>query len=108
MTKLDGVVTCHWLTPTRIMPHPFCFEADARPWSCLRDGRPGPLNAAELRRCATCSRWESRTLDAVKRDLAFETWGSVFRFRPSGRSRMDGGTSHGIRGASKRTGRGFL
>jgi hypothetical protein len=75
MTKLDGVVTCHWLTPTRIMPHPFCFEADASPWSCLRDGRPRPLNAAELSRCATCSRWESRTLDATKRDLVFETWG---------------------------------
>jgi hypothetical protein len=75
MTKPDGAVACHWLAPTRIMPHPFCFAADARPWTCLRDGRPRPLNAAELSQCATCPRWEPRTLDASKRDLAFETWG---------------------------------
>ncbi len=40
----------------------------------LRDGRPRPLNAAALTRCATCSGWEARTLDAAKRDLVFGTW----------------------------------
>jgi hypothetical protein len=68
-------VTCFWLTPTRILPHPFSFDAGTRPWSCVRNGCPRPLNADELHQCAVCARWEPRTLDATKRDLAFETWG---------------------------------
>ncbi len=71
----ENAVTCHWLTPTRILPHPDCFEAGSRPWSCLRDGRPRALHVTELRQCATCARWEPRTLDATKRDLVYETWG---------------------------------
>jgi hypothetical protein len=75
MTSPDTVNTCHWLTPTRSMPHPFSCEAAVKPWSCLRDGRPRPLDMSDLRQCATCARWEPRTLDAAKRDLAYETWG---------------------------------
>jgi hypothetical protein len=75
MANPDNAVTCHWLTPTRIMPHPYGFEAGVRPWSCLRDGCPRPLDMSELRQCATCPRWEPRTFDATKRDLVFETWG---------------------------------
>ena len=75
MTSPDNAVTCHWLTPTRIMPHPYWFEAGVKPWSCLRDSYPRPLDMSELRQCATCTRWERRTFDATKRDLVFETWG---------------------------------
>jgi hypothetical protein len=57
------------------MPHPFSYEAAERPWTCLRDGRPRALNCCELERCTVCPRWEPRTLDDAKRDLAFETWG---------------------------------
>lgn len=75
MTGCDNSVTCYWLTPTRIMPHPFSYEAEAKPWTCLRDGRPRPMDAGERSQCAACPRWEPRTLDATSRDLAFETWG---------------------------------
>jgi len=71
----DHVVTCHWLTPTRIMPHPFSYEAQHKPWACLRDGRPHALTCDELDRCPACPRWEQRTLDDVGRDIAYETWG---------------------------------
>ena len=75
MERTDHPVTCHWLTPTRIMPSPYWFEAGVRPWSCLRDGCPRPLDGNELHQCATCARWEPRTFDSVKRDLVFEAWG---------------------------------
>jgi hypothetical protein len=75
MLVTDIPVTCHWLTPTRIMPHPFSYEAAEKPWTCLRDGRPHALTCGELERCAVCARWEPRTLDDTGRDLAFETWG---------------------------------
>ena len=75
MSTHDGRVTCFWLTPTRILPHPFSFDAGARPWSCLRASCPRPLSADQLDQCAACPRWEPRTFDAARRDLAFETWG---------------------------------
>ena len=70
-----ATATCHWLTPTRIMPHPFSFDADTRPWTCLRDGAPRALCNDEFEACSACPRREARTLDAVKRDIAYETWG---------------------------------
>jgi hypothetical protein len=75
MDSTNDAVTCHWLTPTRLMPSPHCLEAAGRPWSCVRDGHPRPLDMGELHQCATCARWEPRTFDAVKRDLIFEAWG---------------------------------
>ena len=75
MNAPNNFVTCQWLTPTRIMPHPFSNEAGEKPWACLRDGRPRTLTCNELHECANCPRWEARTLDDVRRDLAFETWG---------------------------------
>ena len=75
MTGPENVVTCEWLTPTRLMPYPYGFDADVKPWSCIRDGCPRPLTMSELRECATCSRWEQRTFEASKRDLLFEAWG---------------------------------
>ena len=59
------------------MPHPIRLEAGVRPWSCLRNGYPHPLDMSELRHCATCPRWEPRAFDATKRDLVFETWGGI-------------------------------
>jgi hypothetical protein len=75
MTGSANPVSCHWLTPTRILPHPYSFEANVRNWSCLRDGSPRPLDSSELCQCATCPRWEPRSFDATKRDIVFETWG---------------------------------
>jgi hypothetical protein len=75
MNDPHDLVTCHWLTPTRNLPHPYSFEANAGNWSCLRDGSPRPLDSSELCQCATCLRWEPRSFDATKRDIVFETWG---------------------------------
>jgi hypothetical protein len=69
--------TCYWLTPTRLMPEPYRFAANTRPWSCVRDICPRPLSACELESCETCARWEQRTFDAVRRDLVVEAWGGV-------------------------------
>jgi len=69
------MVTCHWLTPTRILPHPFSYEAGAKPWTCLCRDVPHALDNCELEACATCPRWQARSLDDVKRDIAYETWG---------------------------------
>jgi hypothetical protein len=69
------MVTCHWLTPTRILPHPFSFEAGAKPWTCLCREPPHALDCLELEACATCPLWLARSLDDVKRDVAYETWG---------------------------------
>jgi hypothetical protein len=77
MTRPANDVACHWLTPTRLMPQPYWLDAGVHPWSCLRDGCPRPLSLDELRRCATCPRWEPRTFDAARRDLVFEAWGGV-------------------------------
>jgi hypothetical protein len=74
MTCAHTALPCHWQTPTRILPTTLS-SLDAASWNCLRDGRPRPLDTAELRECATCVRWEPRTLDSTKRDLVFETWG---------------------------------
>ena len=67
--------TCYWLTPTRLMPEPYRFAANTRPWSCVRDGYPRPLSACELASCEGCARWERRTFDAARRDLVVEAWG---------------------------------
>lgn len=75
MNRTDDAVNCHWLTPTRLMPHPYWLNAGLKPWSCMHDRRPRPLDASALSQCATCTRWEQRTFDSTKRDMVFEAWG---------------------------------
>jgi len=77
MTVTENATNCEWRTATRLMPTPYWFEADVRPWSCVREGEPRPLSLSELRQCATCPRWQARTFDATKRDLVFEAWGGA-------------------------------
>ena len=76
MVNLENLVTCQWLTPTRLMPYPYGFDAQDKPWSCILDRCPRPLTQGELQECATCLRWEPRTFDAARRDLVFEAWGT--------------------------------
>jgi hypothetical protein len=47
---------CRWATPTLFLPAPFWFDAEACPWSCLRDAAPRVLGTTDP--CATCPRWE--------------------------------------------------
>jgi len=70
-----ATATCHWLTPTRILPHPFSSEAASKPWTCLRDGAPHALCDGDVERCVVCSRWQARTFEDVRRDIAYETFG---------------------------------
>jgi hypothetical protein len=76
-TTTNNAVTCHWLIRTRIMPEPYRVEALTRPWTCLRDGYPRPLDARELCDCAACVRREPRTFETAKRDLVIEAWGGA-------------------------------
>ena len=85
METTNNAVTCHWLSPTRIMPEPYRIEALTRPWACIRDGYPRPLDSHELCDCASCVRREPRTFEAAKRDLILEAWGGAdaVRHEPS-------------------------
>jgi hypothetical protein len=47
---------CLWATPTVFLSAPFWFDAEARPWTCLRDTDPRALSTTD--RCAACPRWE--------------------------------------------------
>jgi hypothetical protein len=55
--------TCRWATPTILLAAPFWFEAEACPWSCLRNGKPRPLPTTEA--CRACPRWEARPAPAA-------------------------------------------
>ena len=54
---------CRWATPTLFLPAPFWFDAEACPWSCLRDADPRVLATTDP--CATCPRWEPRACAPV-------------------------------------------
>ena len=51
---------CRWSAPTLFLPAPFWFDAEACPWSCLRDAAPRLLSTTDP--CATCPRWEPREI----------------------------------------------
>jgi 2,3-bisphosphoglycerate-dependent phosphoglycerate mutase len=50
--------TCRWAVPTLFVPVPFWWEAEDRPWTCVR-GAPRTLETTEV--CADCPYWEPRT-----------------------------------------------
>jgi hypothetical protein len=52
----DGA-RCRWITPTVLLDAPYWVEAEASPWTCLRDATPRPLATTE--ECATCPRFEA-------------------------------------------------
>lgn len=47
---------CLWATPTILLTAPFWFDAETRPWTCLRDVDPRALSTTN--RCAECPRWQ--------------------------------------------------
>jgi hypothetical protein len=47
---------CLWATPTLFLAAPVWFNAEAFPWTCLRDADPHCLATTE--RCEACPRWE--------------------------------------------------
>jgi hypothetical protein len=69
-----SAVTCRWATLTLFLPAPFWFDAEACPWSCLRDAAPRVLATTDP--CATCPRWEQRAPVAETPDQKRETTAS--------------------------------
>lgn len=59
--------TCRWAVPTLFLPAPFWWEADDRPWSCIRGAAPRVLETTEV--CATCPYWEPIGRDQVTADM---------------------------------------
>ncbi len=47
---------CLWASPTLFLPAPYWFEAEASPWTCVRDTVPCVLTTTDP--CASCARWE--------------------------------------------------
>jgi len=50
--------TCRWGMPTLFLPAPYWWDAEDRPWACVRDGTPRVLETTEA--CADCPYWEPR------------------------------------------------
>ena len=96
-------VTCHWLTPTRVMPHPYSLDAENKPWTCLRDGVPRALTGDEVARCAGCPRWEARTIDDVQLISRSKPGASASRFPSGGRSTTRDARWRGRRSACSST-----
>ena len=53
-----GVVACRWARLTLLQPYPLWLDSEKRPWTCLRDPAPYPLDDADI--CRDCPRWEPR------------------------------------------------
>jgi hypothetical protein len=51
--------TCRWAIPTLLLPAPYWWDAEDRPWACIRGGTPRVLETTEA--CADCPCWEPRT-----------------------------------------------
>jgi hypothetical protein len=58
MSTRHGAGTCRWAVPTLFMAAPTWMDAEARPWTCLRDQTPRELDSTEA--CRTCATWEPR------------------------------------------------
>ena len=51
--------TCRWAVSTLLQPYPIWLEAAERPWTCIREALPHPIESTDL--CATCPHWETRS-----------------------------------------------
>jgi len=49
---------CRWAVPTLFLPAPYCWDAESRPWACIRTGTPRLLETTEV--CASCPYWKLR------------------------------------------------
>jgi len=55
MTNPTSVETCRFARQTIRMPYPIWLDADDKPWTCLRDAQPRPLEDTSV--CHDCPRW---------------------------------------------------
>jgi hypothetical protein len=54
--KHHGANNCRWARSTLALAGLLWLDAEACPWSCLRDGAPRLLSTTGP--CSTCLRWE--------------------------------------------------
>ena len=66
MSDAQGASNCRWAVPTLFLTTPGWAEAEARPWSCLRDDTPVHMESTDY--CARCVQWEPRAESAVAFD----------------------------------------
>lgn len=60
MGESSSVENCRWSRLTIQLPYPVWLESEDKPWSCLRDKEPRPLEDTDI--CHGCPRWEPRRL----------------------------------------------
>jgi hypothetical protein len=58
MIGKHGAANCQWAVPTLLQNPPHWLDAVDRPWTCVRDEAPHPLETTEI--CAECPRWKAR------------------------------------------------
>lgn len=61
MDKTSSVETCRWSRMTVRLDAPYWLEAEDKPWACLRDHEPRPLEDTDI--CHGCPRWDPRHLE---------------------------------------------
>jgi hypothetical protein len=64
MDERSSVESCRWARLTVRLPYPLWMESEDKPWSCLRDQEPRPLEDTAV--CHGCPRWEPRHLPIAK------------------------------------------
>lgn len=64
MAEPKAVETCRWARPTIRVPYPHWTEAEDKPWTCMRDEAPRPLEDTDV--CRECPRWQPHRVDAAE------------------------------------------
>ncbi|MGE3888977.1 MAG: hypothetical protein AB7H81_21310 [Vicinamibacterales bacterium] len=76
---------CRWAVPTLFLPAPYCWEAEDRPWACIRTGSPRVLETTEV--CRSCPHWKlgrgRAYADAATIDSVSEALEDAYRARAS-------------------------
>lgn len=60
MAERKSVETCRWGRQTIRVPYPYWLDAEDRPWTCMRDEAPRPLENTDV--CHNCPRWQPHRL----------------------------------------------
>lgn len=60
MDERSRVENCRWARLTVRLPYPYWLDTEDKPWACLRDSEPRPLEDTAV--CQGCARWEPRHL----------------------------------------------
>jgi hypothetical protein len=83
--------TCRWAVPTIFLPAPFWWQAEDRPWACVRGETPRLLETTEA--CAECPHWDplprQPTADVATIEALREALEDAYRARAACRKVID-------------------